>query len=76
MLGLVSTGDNLLTAVSVARECGMVPPGHRAVMLRARLSPLGLPSVTYHLLGEGRDHSHLLASQIIGECVSEREGTI
>ncbi len=59
----------MLTAVSVARECGMVPPGHRAIMVRAHLSPQGLPSVTYHLLGEGNDHSYLLSSQTAGKAV-------
>jgi P-type E1-E2 ATPase len=29
------TGDNLLTAVSVARDCGMVPKGDRVVIVDA-----------------------------------------
>ena len=29
------TGDNLLTAVSVARDCGMVPRGDRVVIVEA-----------------------------------------
>ncbi|RMX43708.1 hypothetical protein pdam_00006345 [Pocillopora damicornis] len=32
------TGDNMLTAVSVARDCGMIAPTHQVVELTAKLS--------------------------------------
>ena len=43
---LPPSGDNLLTAVSVARECGMVATNHRVIALSA--TPL---QVTFDLLG-------------------------
>lgn len=30
-------GDNLLTAVSVARECGMIPKQHQAIVMKAEV---------------------------------------
>ncbi|XP_022780127.1 probable cation-transporting ATPase 13A3 isoform X4 [Stylophora pistillata] len=39
------TGDNMLTAVSVARDCGMIAPSHQVIELSAKLS---------------EDHSHEL----------------
>eukprot|EP00731_Ephydatia_muelleri_P014337 Em0008g57a len=56
------TGDNLLTAVSVARECGMVEPDHQAIMVKAD-STSAMPSVTFHLLKRGGDLADLLYSQ-------------
>lgn len=56
------TGDNLLTAVSVARECGMVASRHLVVLLKVELNPLKLPLVSYHLLGEGQDTAQLITS--------------
>jgi magnesium-transporting ATPase (P-type) len=38
------TGDNLLTGVSVARDCGMVPRGDRVVILEEKSEA----SVQYH----------------------------
>ena len=55
-------GDNLLTAVSVARECGMIDPGHQAIMVKAD-SASSTPSITFHLLKEGGDLASLLCSQ-------------
>lgn len=43
------SGDHLLTAVCVARECGMIPSSHRVIVAEA--TPTS--SVSYHLLGEG-----------------------
>ncbi|CAH1775580.1 unnamed protein product [Owenia fusiformis] len=38
------TGDNMLTAVSVARDCGMVPPGDKVVLVDAYPSDSGKPA--------------------------------
>ena len=54
-------GDNLLTAVSVARECGMIEPDHQAIMVKADSTSAGV-HISYHLLGEGRDLAELLRS--------------
>jgi len=40
------TGDNILTAVSVARDCGMVPPGEDIIRCRAEIVK-GNPVVSY-----------------------------
>ena len=45
----------------------MIASEHCAIMLRATLSPSGLPITSFHLLGEGRDSSHLLSSGSSGE---------
>ena len=56
-------GDNLLTAVSVARECGMIEPDHQAIMVKADLDGAGSDvRLVYHLLGEGKDLAELLQS--------------
>ena len=44
------TGDNILTAVSVARECGIVPAGENVVRVVAKLDENDRPSVVYHQL--------------------------
>ncbi|XP_038642827.1 probable cation-transporting ATPase 13A3 [Scyliorhinus canicula] len=41
------TGDNMLTAVSVARECGMIPP-HGKVIVTEASPPKGGQSATIH----------------------------
>merc|ERR1712106_820292 len=46
------TGDNILTAVSVARDCGMVPQGEDIIRCRAEMV-MGKPCVTWVRL-EGR----------------------
>ena len=68
-------GDNLLTAVSVARECGMVEPDHQAIMVKAD-STSATPSVTFHLLKRGGDLADLLYSQSLkhGERTSPSNG--
>eukprot|EP00092_Neocalanus_flemingeri_P015419 GFUD01016687.1.p1 GENE.GFUD01016687.1~~GFUD01016687.1.p1 ORF type:complete len:1358 (+),score=448.86 GFUD01016687.1:946-5019(+) len=40
------TGDNILTAVSVARDCGLVPQGEDIIRCRAEMV-MGRPSVTW-----------------------------
>ena len=45
----------------------MIASEHCAIMLRATLSPSGLPITSFHLLGEGRDSAHLLSSGSSGE---------
>ena len=42
-------GDHLLTAVCVARECGMIPSSHRVIVAEA--TPTSC--VSYRTLGEG-----------------------
>ncbi|KAL5467469.1 hypothetical protein EMCRGX_G031695 [Ephydatia muelleri] len=59
---LMVTGDNLLTALSVARGCGIVQPGLRTILVKAAASQPSNPTVTYHLMAEGEDHSDLLSS--------------
>jgi magnesium-transporting ATPase (P-type) len=45
MLGLcVSIGDNMLTAVSVARDCGIIPLGQRVVMAHGLSGYSGEPA--------------------------------
>ena len=61
-------GDNLLTAVSVARECGMVEPDHQAIMVKAD-STSATPSVTFHLLKEGSNLAFLFQSTQAGNLV-------
>ncbi|GCB84397.1 hypothetical protein scyTo_0025205, partial [Scyliorhinus torazame] len=41
------TGDNMLTAVSVARECGMIPPRGKVIVTEAS-PPKGGQSATIH----------------------------
>ncbi len=56
------SGDNILTAVSVAKECQMVPSGSRVVMVKASSSVCGPPTLSYHLLEDQSDLLHLLES--------------
>jgi magnesium-transporting ATPase (P-type) len=45
MLGLyVSVGDNMLTAVSVARDCGIIPLGQRVVVAHGLSGHAGEPA--------------------------------
>lgn len=45
MLGLcVSIGDNMLTAVSVARDCGIIPLGQRVVVAHGLSGHSGEPA--------------------------------
>eukprot|EP00794_Sanderia_malayensis_P015960 gene15960-17566_t len=48
------TGDNMLTAASVARECHMVRPSCKVIEVSATPSeiPGGIPSVEYKLIGQ------------------------
>ena len=56
-------GDNMLTAVSVARECGMIPTHGRAVVIKASFtSTAKKPRLSYHAVGETSDQIHLLRS--------------
>ena len=59
----IHTGDNLLTAVSVARECTMVGSGCSVIMIKAVLNPpTNHPALSYHLLGEENNSVNLLQS--------------
>ena len=50
MPNVVCPGDHLLTAVCVARECGMIPSTHSVIV--AETTPTSL--VSFRVLGEGR----------------------
>lgn len=52
---IIGLGDNLHTAISVARDCSMIEEGHKVIMLQAT--------------GNG-DHSVSLEYTIVGEDVS------
>jgi predicted P-type ATPase len=49
---VMATGDNILTAVCVARQCGMVDEKD-IVQVKAQLDSSNQPIVTYHLLSGG-----------------------
>lgn len=44
------TGDNLLTAMSVARECGIIRPNKRAFLLEASTSGVKSRDGRTHLI--------------------------
>ena len=46
------TGDNILTAVSVARDCGLVLRGELVIQVTARMDEAGEPLVSYVSLAE------------------------
>ena len=46
-------GDNMLTAVCVARECGMVQSGDDLAQVQATVDSSGCPRVVYRSVGEG-----------------------
>ncbi|KAL5013801.1 hypothetical protein ScPMuIL_008071 [Solemya velum] len=50
------TGDNMLTAISVARECGMVDRGERVILVQAHPPPtdLAIPRIDF-VYAEDRD---------------------
>ena len=53
----------MLTAVSVARECGMIPTQSRAIVVKASFtSTAKSPQLSYHAVGETADQIHLLRS--------------
>lgn len=52
----------------------MIASEHRAIMLRAYLSPSGLPLTSFHLLGEGHDTAQLMSSGSSGEGLGRGEG--
>jgi magnesium-transporting ATPase (P-type) len=66
-----SPGDNMLTAVSVARECGMIPTQSRAIVVKASFpSTAKKPRLSYHAVGETSDQIHLLRSNSMsGTCL-------
>lgn len=47
-----SVGDNLHTAISVARDCNMIAEGHRVIMLQAKDNGDQGVSLDYTLVGE------------------------
>ena len=44
---IMVTGDNLLTAVSVARDCGLLAPGEAVIRCRAEVGDTGRTQVTF-----------------------------
>jgi len=57
MLGLcVSVGDNMLTAVSVARDCGIIPLGQRVVVAHGLSGHSGEPA---QLLYTNANNNHM-----------------
>lgn len=46
-------GDNILTAISVAKECQMVPKSHQVVVIRASTSECGDYTLSYYQLNNG-----------------------
>ena len=53
----------MLTAVSVARECSMIPTQSRAIVIKATfVSTAKMPRLSYHAVGETTDQIHLLRS--------------
>ena len=47
------TGDNILTAVSVSQNCGLVHPGDKLIRVSATLEH-NVPTVQYHLLTDNQ----------------------
>ncbi|XP_046673122.1 polyamine-transporting ATPase 13A3-like isoform X2 [Homalodisca vitripennis] len=43
------TGDNVLTALSVARDCGIIPPGQRVITVNATTPHNGFPPQLYYI---------------------------
>lgn len=52
---IMVTGDNILTAVSVARDCGLVPTAQRVIQVKVAKEEDGKPFVTFHSLEGGGD---------------------
>ena len=48
------TGDNILTAVSVSRKCGLLRPGERLIHVVAGGNENEKPSIEYHLLTDSQ----------------------
>ncbi|XP_028587647.2 putative cation-transporting ATPase 13A4 [Podarcis muralis] len=50
------TGDNIQTAITVARNAGLIPPGSQVILVESSGQPgLPSPSVTWDLLEESKD---------------------
>ena len=51
---IMVTGDNLLTAVSVARDCGILAPGEAVIRCRAEVGDTGTQvTFTRAVMGHG-----------------------
>ena len=44
------TGDSILTAISVSKECGLVQSNQRLIRVVATVDDNDEPSISYHLL--------------------------
>ena len=49
------TGDNLLTAINVARACGMVAAKNKVILAEARFEGVGRPQIEWRLADEYMD---------------------
>ncbi|XP_054268548.1 polyamine-transporting ATPase 13A3 [Macrosteles quadrilineatus] len=46
---IMVTGDNVLTALSVARDCGIIPPGRRVITVNSTAAHNGSPPQLYYM---------------------------
>ena len=52
------TGDNLFTAISVARECGMVAASHDVILVKAGFDDVAMkPILNFTRYGYNGDYS-------------------
>lgn len=56
------TGDNLLTALSVARECGLVSNHNRIIVVKAFENDAGIPRIQYEATGKSDRESKAILS--------------
>ncbi|KAL5013799.1 hypothetical protein ScPMuIL_008069 [Solemya velum] len=61
---IMITGDNMLTALSVARECGMVAQMDRIVAIEAHPPRDGRRPVIEYIFADGEDNSALVTNKI------------
>jgi len=67
-------GDNLHTAISVARDCGMIEAGHKVIVLQAKDNGNQGVSLNYSIVGE--DISCDTAKLLTDSCNSEFHNSI
>ena len=69
------SGDNLLTAVAVARTCDMIDQKHRTILIKS-VNSQQHPSLSYHVLGTEEINPKLWninESTLEGVCVSDSD---
>ena len=67
------TGDNMLTALSVARECHMIQPDHKVVLLHGTETDDGKPSITWTFADHAKRRESLSSTSI--KLFVERQST-